>query len=52
MASSSKVLLMVTPTMLVSKETPDVQANPKPKLRQLFRLRQGAAAAAAAASHR
>merc|ERR1719228_1579181 len=47
MASSSKVFLMVTPTMLVNKETPDVQANPKPKLRQLFRLRR-----VTAASHR
>ena len=44
MAISSKVLLMVTPTMLVNKETPDVQANPKHKLRQLSRLQRGAAA--------
>ena len=44
MVNSSMVLLMVTPTMLVNKETPDVQANPKHKLRQLSRLRRGAAA--------
>lgn len=38
---SNKMCLMVTPTMLANKATPDVQANPKPRLLLPFRLLQG-----------